>query len=486
MSLFVMVLLCLAPGDGVAPHVEAKKLMSGGNYDKAMVLLEEAVSQRNDWFYPLFLRGQCHLKMGKYSNAVSDFLEVSGMNVPDEYEAPLFYYTARAYYSNKDYGKALQTYEASLKLMPKSRQGQVLLAMGDCHVRLAEKVTGEARIKNLRQGMGRLNEVLDQKASLKTKERAAYQRGHVRMKLFKASGSAEELEAGINELDTWTETNVHDVKSQRLLLSMVTRRLELAEGDDKVSVYKRMADYTGRFLEQRSEDHGLLKKHAVALRGMGSLKEADAAWTRLMDTGDASGEAAFWRGEGRIKLKQYKNGFKDMEMALSRQQKERAEAWSLAAHALLSQKKDCYATDKGLYTKAESLLSEGLKHVAVAKQPQLESHLSQVTQTRKTLEENHGVDLSNHTNILKNVASLKEAIATNEAKLFKAKDQSLASKAIADSLKDSIEEFKRVIDEDKVALGEEMKRLKGYIREASVCGGEATYPNLKAMKALTK
>ena len=487
MKKYLILLVCCSMGQAQDEYRRGLELFRAGQYQSAIDVLQEAVIATPDWYYPIYLIGNCHLRMKNYDKAIGYFedaltLEVGSKDIPG-----IRFLIAKAHMGAKNYDKAVQTLNDLVGITPRDRHFDIFLNRANCQLQQARDAGNDrkqalafyqASAKSFSRALA---ETSDKPRLL---QEAAFQRAHVLDKAAGLDGKPAAIDRGIKAYEQALALNSAEKRAHQNVISLQFRKITQTGRDGKVAQYNQAITYLDRYLNHWPEDTEVLEKKGQALQGAKRFAEAIDVFRKVCQVKPEDGRALFSLASCLMADGYYKEALGYFEKAGQLGEKENPSIYSYSAYCLTKQKTGCYRTDIPLYEKAIKVLQNGMAATSGQGRGLLTKDLEGKTNNLTILKENLKTDNQNHIAVLDNIRNLQKTITANLGTLQR--NQELYLDQPTPELKFAIDEGKAAIEADKVALTKETRIMESYVVEARKCGGARSFSHFDEMLGTLK
>ena len=466
----------------------AYELFRKGNYKDARVMLEESIQSQPDWWFPVYLMGECNLKLKEYKKALENFNDTLTLEVDSKEIPKVKYGIARTYMAMGDFAKAAHAYEELEGIVPASRKFDVLYNRGQALLQLAKAADKTDRQKAT-DYYSKAIVSYDKALKHPTKNKnliieAAYQKAFSQYSIGNFQGGINSLEKSVQAFKDVIAENPKEQRAHTMIVSLAFELVEKAPEAQKTNRFMDAVEYINRYLSHWPGDLAMIDKKGKALQGAKKYKEAISVFETLVQKSPNNGEAFYSLGSCQMAAKQYKSAIGSFSKAVAKGQKDNPSIYSYTAYCYQQQKNNCEFNDIPLYEKAVAFLQKGVNTISGPGKAVLQRDLEQKKDTLQVLRGNLETERSNHLAVIENINKLKETIEANKATLIKNQDLYLQQPTA--ELKKAIDEGKKAIDTDNASLDEQYSQMDTYISTARKCGGQNAYPSYTKMTALKK
>ena len=453
----------------------ATDLYKQGQYDDAIVLLDEAMATHPDWYYPVLLKGKCNLRLEKYEMALRNFTDALTLEVPTDQIPSVKYDMARANMSVGNFNQAIELFSELVSLVPPSKKFDLFYNRGQCELQIAKKNEAANDLNKAgnyySKAIVSFGEAEKHKTTNKKFEvEASFQKAYSQFKIGNFSGSKNTLIKSLAFFEEVLRKDPRHQDSHRFLVDVSFRLTKKSASDvEKTKHYAKTVEYLDRYLEIWPKDDSMLNKKGQALQGQKRYKEAIDVFKRYVALKPSDGMGYFSLGSCQMAAKEYPAAIDSFRKALQRGAKSNHNTFIFTAYCYQQQKTGCYHKDIPLYEKAVDILSQGAK--AIPSNGTIKKDLEAKRNNLQILRDNLATEEENRRTFLANIGELKKGIAINENKLARNREMHIAQPTA--ELDKAIKEGEVAIRDSKADLKKQLADLSVSFEEAKKCGGSA-------------
>lgn len=473
-ALFVLGLCLFAPAFGQDESQRAIELYKQGDYEQALVLLDEAIASHPDWYFPIYLKAKCNLALKRYDKAIGNLTDTLTLEVPTKEVPAVKFEMARAYMMNKDYEKAIALFGDLVTLVQDSHKFDLFYNRGQCEVQIAKKAERSGDVGTAgnyySKAIVSFSEAGKYPARAQRMEiEASFQKAYAQYKIGNFKGSEAELKKCLDYFEDVLKKDPRHQDAHRFLVEVGFHLAQNAQGQAAVDMYATTEGYLDRYLAVWPNDTKMLNKKGQALQGQKKYGEATEIFERYVRLKPNDGMGYFSLGSCLMADKKYEEAIENFKKALQKGEKDNHNIYYFTAYCYREQKTGCYHQDIPLYQKAVDVLNQGLK--AIPNNGALKRDLQSTQQNLQVFRENLATDEENRKVSLDNIADLKANIAQNREKLRINMERNIAQPTA--ELQEAIEQGREAIRVATDKLNKELVDLKAYYDDAARCGGKA-------------
>ena len=489
-AFIISILFGLMIQNGLAQdeHKKAYQLFKQGKYQDAITFANEAIASYPDWWFPVFIKGECSLKLKDYKGALDSFNDALTLE-PDSKEIPKIRYSiANTYMAMEDYAKASHAYTQLVPLVPASKHFDVYFNRGQCEMQLAKNAEDSGKAdanSNYSKAVVSFTEALKQKTNNNSAQlEASFQKAYAQYKIGNFKGGIGSLEKSIQAFADVIAENPKEKRAHKFIINLAFEVVEESKDTQKQAQYLKTVDYINRYLSHWPDDSSVIFQKGQALQGAKKYAEAIDVFQSLAQKNPKDGAIYFSLGSCQMANKQYPLAIGSFQKAMSYGEEKNPNVYTYSAFCYQQQKTGCDQRDIPLYENAIKILEKGGKVVSGQGKVALNRDLSQKRDNLEILRSNMATDSQNHLTAIENIQELTNSLNANKTTLAKNQDQYIAQPT--EELKKAVEEGKAAIRQDEKSLAEQYKQIEEYVQNAKRCGGGATYPYYEKMVQLIR
>lgn len=486
----LLVLLCFTTSTvfGQDEWRRAHSLYKSGNYQEALVLLDEAIKTHPDWWFSIFLRGKCQFALERYRDAKASYIETTTLEIPTDQVPIVKYDLARVYMALKEYPEAIKLFGELVSVAPPAKRFDLYYNRGQCELQIAktsEEANNQEKANSYySKAIVSFTEAEKLRApDARLEVEASFQKAFCQFKIGNTQGSTASLEKCIEGFEKVLQKDQRHEDSHRFLIEVSFQLAKKAKGGSaEVAAYGRTVGYIDRYLAIWPNNEKMVNKKGQALQGQKKYAEAVAVFKQYVKMKPNDGTGYFSLGSCQMAAKDYDAAIKSYEQAIKRGAGNNQNVYTFAAYSFIQQKNDCYKHDIPLYEQAVDILSKGLK--ANSGNSAIRRDLDAKRNNLQILRDNLNTEKENIKRAVDNIKSLRETIALNEDRLARNTEMHIAQPT--SELESAIEEGKNVIKESRGELDRELKDLKQMYDDANRCGGSSATDQFTVMAQILK
>ena len=467
-------------------HIKAGERMKRGQFKDALVLLDESVASHPDWWYPIYLKGRCYLKLKKYNDALGSFNDSLTMEVPSKDIPGVKYFISQTYMAMKDYPKAAKSFSDLLPLVPANRHFDLYFNRGQCEMEIAKasSKTSESR-SYYSKAIVSFSEALKSPTSRNDLLiEAAFQKAYCQYKIGNYEGGITSLERSIKAFQDVIQRDAKEQRAHTFIINLQFEIIEKSPENRKKGEYLKVVKYIDNYMKNWPKDYDMLNKKGKAYQGAKDYKAAIDIFEEISSV--RGNDAHVWLSLGSCQMAdgQHKSALTSFKKTLSLGLKDDPRLYSYASNSYIKQKNDCDPYNIPLQKQALAMLEQGVKNLSGPARQAIQKEVNNTRQNLEIMESNYAADKVNHQSSIENVQKLKKTVKANTATLEK--NQALYIGQPTEELKKAIDETRERITADRASLDKEFKAMEAYVRDAKKCGGSGSYPDYNKMVELLK
>lgn len=467
-------------------YLKAAERMKRGQFEDALVLLEESIASHPDWWYPIFLKGRCKQKLGKYEEALGSFNDALTMEVPSNNIPEVKYFIAQTYMAMKDYLKAAKGFSDLVAMVPANRHFDLYFNRGQCEMEIAKKSNSSSESRSYySKSIVSFSEAL--KSPTERKDlliEAAFQKAYCQYKIGNYEGGISSLEKSIEAFQDVIRRDTKEQRAHTFIINLQFEIIDKSPENRKQEEYLKAVKYIDNYLKNWPKDYDMLTKKGQAYQGAKEYKTAVDIFEEISRVKGKDPKTWLSLGSCQMAAGQYKDALASFDKTLALGLKDDPRVYSYASNCYIKQKNDCDPTNIPLQKQALGVLERGVKELSGRPRDAIQKEASSTKQNLEILESNYAADQVNHQTVIENVTKLLNTISANTATLER--NQELYIGQPTQELKKAIDETKERLLADRASLDKEYQTMTGYVNEAKKCGGASAYPDFNKMSELLK
>jgi len=464
-------------------HKRAMELYKQKQYPQALVLLEESIASFPDWYFPILLKGHCHLKMGKTEEALRNYNDALTLEPPSTEIPRIKRSIAMTHRALKQYEKAIAGFTELLTLSPANKHFELFFDRGQCEMEVAmsDKKKAQAYYS---KAIVSFSEALKKETNRKEmKVEASFKKAYAQYKIGNLRGGISSLEKSVKAFEEVIARNQKEKRAHEFIIGLQFRIVEKSKkGDEKVRAWNKAVSYLERYLKSWPEDMNYIEKKGLAMQGARRYKEAITVFQTVAMRKPKDGMTYFSIGSCEMADKQFNKAIASFAKAMNSGMQGDPRVYSFTANCYAKQKNSCDGNDKPLQQKAVDILAKGLKTLSGVNRQALQKEYDRNKDNLDILEGNLKTDSQNHAATISNITALNKSINDNTNLLIRNEEKHI-QQATAE-LAAAIAEAKKTIASEKATRAKEYKQLKTFIAAAGKCGGAKYYPHFNKMKEM--
>lgn len=464
-------------------HERAIQMYRQGQFQDALVVLDESIAAHPDWYFPILLKGQCNLKLDNYEAALNNFNDALTLEIPSKDVPKVKYYIARTYMSMKDFLKASHAFNELLSMVPDSRKFDIYLNRGQCEMQVAIAAEGtnsnQARSYFSKAVVSFADALKYDAPNIDLEVEAAFQKAFAQYKIGNLQGGIQSLEKSISAFQDVIRRNPKEERAHKFLIDLSFQLASKSNNEAKIDRYNETVRYIDRYLAIWPDAPQMLNKKGQALQGAERYADAVSVFTKAANKLPNDGTVFFSLASCQMADKKYNAAINSFQKAMTKGENANPNVYSYMAYCYQQQKTGCENQDVALYEKAVNVLEKGLKSVSGRGKDALQKDLENKRNNLEIIRNNVATENQNHKVALDNVRNLAKTLQANRQRL--ARNREMYIQQPTAELKEAIEETQKVISDDEKALSEQLDLLKTYVANAKKCGGGRDFTHYNDM-----
>lgn len=471
----ILVLFLTTAVSGLAQdeHKRGMEMFRQKQYKDAIVMFEESIASHPDWYFPIMMKGNCNMRLGKFEEAIRNFKDSLTLEPPVAEIPKINYSIAQSYQRSKQFQKAIDSYTGLLKIAPASRKFDLFFNRGQCEMAIARSDRGKAN-SYFSKAVVSFSEALKNKANRKELEiEASFQKAFAQHQIGNVEGGISSLEKSIQAFQDVITRNEREQRAHTYIINLQFDIVDKSRKPAKPAAYNKAVSYIERYLKSWPDDEDMIVKKGKALQGAKRYKEAITVFQTIAQRKPGDAELQFYIGSCQMADEQFTKAIASFDRALKNGMTTDPRPYSFTAHCWNKQKGGCDGDDLPIQKKAVDILERGVKATTGGSQAALKNELKVATDNLNTFTGNLRTDRENQSNVLSNIKALEGTISGNEKKLISNKEKNLALST--PELQAAIKEGEDALKRDRTALKKEYDALGKLITAARKCGGSKHY-----------